>query len=411
MSWNPGPLKHWLAINDSGVWGDDPLGTDDSVVLRSTDIRLEGGWAISDPAVRHLSAPERLAKQLRVGDLVVVKSSGSPAHLGKTAIVTEHVAAMRPCFANFVQRLRPRPSADSRYVWYLLNSKHIADEMAILGNTTTGLRNLNGTIIGSLAFPGPPLKEQRVIADFLDRETARIDALIAAKRRMIELLDQRFRAACGALTAMDPNGDRWPMVPLRWSMRRIVDGTHGTYERVTTGKPLLSAKNLVGGRVRVGDDESLISEIDYTSIVASRRFTPGDVLLGVIGGSIGNVARLGDSDPLAFQRSVAALSPGGHYSPDFLYFVCLSGRFQSALTLASNESAQAGVYLDSLAAIAVPYPPIEDQHEVARRLLTAQADKESIVRCLVRQTNLLVEHRQAMITAAVTGDLAVGVAA
>ena len=185
------PLKYLLDLNDSGIWGNDPTGEHDTVVLRSTDISLDGSWRIHDPAVRHVSGIDKVRKRLACGDIVVVKSSGSPEHLGKSAIVTEEVAAMGPCFANFVQRLRPSTSADSRYMWYVLNSKWAADEMASLGNTTTGLRNLNGTIIGSIRIPVTRISHQRAIADYLDIETGRIDALITKKRRMIELLEER----------------------------------------------------------------------------------------------------------------------------------------------------------------------------------------------------------------------------
>ena len=188
------PLKHLLDLNDSGIWGENPTGRDDVVVLRSTDIALDGSWRIFDPAVRQVSEADRLRKRLTPGDIVVVKSSGSPEHLGKSAIVTKEVAAMNPCFANFVQRLRPSSPTDSRYIWYVLNSKSAADTMASLGKTTTGLRNLNAEIIGSVLIPVRQLPEQRVIADYLDVETGRIDALISRTQGVIDLLAERRQA-------------------------------------------------------------------------------------------------------------------------------------------------------------------------------------------------------------------------
>ncbi len=188
------PLKHLVDLNDSGTWGEDPTGTDDVVVLRSTDIGMDGSWRIHAPAVRRIAGLDRLKKRLACGDIVVVKSSGSPGHLGKAAIVTKEVAAMSPSFANFVQRLRPSSSTNSRYIWYVLNSKCVADEMASLGNTTTGLRNLNGKIIGSVAVPVTRFAEQRVIADYLDIETGRIDTLISKTHRSVDLLTERRQA-------------------------------------------------------------------------------------------------------------------------------------------------------------------------------------------------------------------------
>ncbi len=182
-------LKHFLELNDSGVWGDEPDGEDDATVLRSTDIALDGSWAITDPAKRSIAPDDRRGKTLIEGDLVVVTSSGSAAHLGKTARVTREVAELQACFSNFVQRLRANEQVESRYVFYVLNSTYGASQLEMLGTTTTGLRNLNGSILGAVRCPALPATQQREIADFLDAETARIDALIEKKRRMIAAPD------------------------------------------------------------------------------------------------------------------------------------------------------------------------------------------------------------------------------
>ncbi len=194
IGWKPAPLKRFLSKNDSGVWGDEPTGVNDCLVLRSTDIGLDGSWEIEDPAWRSLEFKESQQALLYEGDLVVVKSSGSVAHLGKTALVTTAVARRKARFANFVQRLRPANTAYPRYLWYLLNSSFARRQLELLGTTTTGLRNLNAEIIGSIECPGPPLERQRAIADFLDAETARIDALIDKKHRLATKLHER-RAA------------------------------------------------------------------------------------------------------------------------------------------------------------------------------------------------------------------------
>src|SRR5437868_7086217 len=95
------PLKHFLMCNDSGAWGDDPVGEKGTLVLRSTDQTIDGRWRISDPAIRLLSDAERSATHLELGDLVVTKSSGSPRHIGKTTLVDEAVAALDASFGNF----------------------------------------------------------------------------------------------------------------------------------------------------------------------------------------------------------------------------------------------------------------------------------------------------------------------
>ena len=141
--WEIKRLRHVLVRNDGGVWGDedDPEGT---IILRSTEQTLDGGWRIEEPARRVLSESEKRYYVLETGDLVVTKSSGSVLHIGKTSLVTKRVATLAACFSNFMQRLRMSRSVDPLLAFYLLNSPAGRQQLAFNSNTTTGLANLTG---------------------------------------------------------------------------------------------------------------------------------------------------------------------------------------------------------------------------------------------------------------------------
>lgn len=171
-------LRHLLIKNDGGVWGEDPTGLSDTIVLRSTEQTVQGGWNIEDPALRHITTSEVAEKRLRYGDLLVTKSSGSSDHIGKASFVTNEVADLRPVFSNFNQRLRPAETRSSRYLWYLLNSAIARYHYVKYATSTSGLGNLNGTILGNIHIPITDLATQKAIAAFLDAETARIDRII-----------------------------------------------------------------------------------------------------------------------------------------------------------------------------------------------------------------------------------------
>jgi type I restriction enzyme S subunit len=198
--WDICKLKSRLVKNDSGIWHDryDPNGT---VVLRSTEQTVSGGWRIENPARLRLSPEDRELYLLQVGDLVVTKSSGSPEHIGKTSLVTEHIASLSCAFSNFIQRLRVDHSTDPKLVWYFLNSTIGREQVVLQSTTTTGLRNLNRKILGNCVFDFPPLPEQTAIVEYLDAQTVRIDAAIAATRRQIELLrEYRTRLIADVVT-------------------------------------------------------------------------------------------------------------------------------------------------------------------------------------------------------------------
>jgi type I restriction enzyme S subunit len=198
--WMPQRLKFALERNDGGVWGEDLQQQDIEngemgvIVLRSTEINLDGSWDLSNPARRKLTGEELRKSLLRAGDILITKSSGSEQHLGKSALVTKEIEDLQCAFSNFMQRLRVRSNHNPKFVFYLLNCDVGKEQLGYWGSTTTGLRNLNATIIGEIYLPGAPLLEQRAIAEYLDRETARIDRLIREIEGSIALL-QRQRTA------------------------------------------------------------------------------------------------------------------------------------------------------------------------------------------------------------------------
>ena len=191
--WGARRLKAHLLLNDSGVWGDnfDEQGV---IVLRSTEQTIDGNWRISNPAKIRLSEAERDSTLLEANDLLVTKSSGSSAHIGKTTIVTSSIAAMNCCFSNFMQRIRLDAQVNPLLIWYVLNSSVGREQLTLESTTTTGLGNLNGKIIGDCYLPLPPLPEQAAIVRYLDHADRRIRRYVDAKRKLIALLEEEKQA-------------------------------------------------------------------------------------------------------------------------------------------------------------------------------------------------------------------------
>jgi len=300
--------------------------------------------------------------------------------------------------------LVPEPGSDARFINYLLNSSPYLAEIGARSKCMPPAQfDLPWEQFRTLPIACPDATLQRAIADYLDAETTRIGALIAKKQRMIDVVREQF---ISMIEHTIPYG-RHREARLRWCTRRIADGTHGTYQRQTGGFPLLSAKNLRDGRVVIGADESYVSESDYREVSATCGFQPGDVLYGVIGGSIGNVARLEVGDPTAFQRSVAAVSPSKLLLADYLYLISMGRSFQDKLKLAANSSAQSGVYLGALGDISIPLPSITEQEQIVARLTRVLGSQSALTKSLICQIELLRERQQALITAAVTGEFEV----
>ena len=165
---------------------------------------------------------------LNRGDLLLEKSGGGELQpVGAIAIYDSDRPAV--C-SNFLARLIPVSDCNSRFLSYLHAHLYSVRVNVRSIKQTTGIQNLDGYSYFCETVPLPPLDEQRAIAAFLDYETARINALIAKKQRLIELLrEKRTAFVSNAITKglnpsarMKRSGFDWlGDVPAHWQMRRI----------------------------------------------------------------------------------------------------------------------------------------------------------------------------------------------
>lgn len=198
------------------------------------------------------------------------------------------------------------------------------------------------------------------------------------------------------------------IVRLKDVVLSLRDGTHGSFQRVEFGRPLLSAKNIKGGRLIVSDSESYISEIDNAEVTKNGAFRAGDVLLTIVG-TLGGVACL-EVDGLAFQRSVASIRPSKDIDGRYLYWCLTDVSTLDQINSRVKTTAQSGLYLGEVRQLQILMRSKEEQIAIADSLdkMTAIIDKQRVL--LERKKALLQEHKKALIHEAVTKGLTPGVA-
>lgn len=273
----------------------------------------------------------------------------------------------------------------------------------------------------SFEFPWPPIEEQKEIACVLDRETWKIDALVAEQQRLIGLLKEKRHAVIAhAVTRglnpaapMKDSGVAWlGQVPAHWEVvalkRRCVllkDGTHLPPPRVDEGIPLLSVRNMEDGKFGLCEDDSLISEESYLELCKS--FVPevGDVLLAIVG-TLGKTAIVPPTlGKFHIQRSVAIFRPAPTLQSSLLHFLFQSPGFQRLLWEFVGYSAQPGIYLGTLGEFLIPVPPLREQSGIVT-FLERQTEKLDTLMAEARTSiKLLQERRAALISAAITGKI------
>jgi type I restriction enzyme S subunit len=290
-------------------------------------------------------------------------------------------------------------------------------------STNTALPSMTKGVLNAHSVLRPPLAEQTQIAAFLDRETAKIDELVAEQRRLIELLKEKRQAVIShAVTkGLNPNAptkpsgiqwlgdvpEHWGIIPLKQLCSLIKDGTHLPPPRVEIGIPLLSVRNLINGKFIRREDDSMISDDSYVELCRSFRPLPGDVLLAIVGATIGKTAIVPEGlGRFQIQRSLGVFRP----KPDlalsrFINLVFESSGFQSLLWQLVGYSAQPGIYLVTLQNLRVAHPPQCEQIEIVAFLDAETAKLDALTAEAERAIELLQERRTALISAAVTGKI------
>ncbi|MHB1510128.1 MAG: restriction endonuclease subunit S [Acidimicrobiales bacterium] len=353
------------------------------------------GRLLDDVELPERAAPETGAAGVEVGDVLFGKLR---PYLAKVWL------ADRAAFASTeLLCLRPRSIVDSRWLYYLCTGRPLI-EWAVATSDGTKMPRTSWEKLAEYRVSVPPLGEQRAIADFLDTETARIDALIEKKRRMVELLEERFVAAVDDMTASVPR------IPLR----RLASVTYGLGQPPPLcdseeGIPIIRATNIFRGRI---DAESLIRArqgdlpLDRAPLLRC-----GEILVVRSGAYTGDSALV--------TREWAGSAPGYDlrvtpWAADsrLLSIQMLGRRFLDQVDIAKGRAAQPHLNAEDLGDIVVAIEPLRYQREVAERLANLDQRRWRAVNALGRQISLLKEHRQALITAAVTGQLDIsGVAA
>jgi type I restriction enzyme S subunit len=315
--------------------------------------------------------------------------------------------------------LSPGSRLDARYLGWVAQSDPVIEEI-VARSVGVSYPAINGSEIGDIAVPIPSLSAQRAIADYLAAETARIESLVAAEQRRAELAVSRVVALTQALVLgrvadhseirNEPGGPLQP-VPPAWTLRRNKSFMKEVADLSTTGQEeLLTVSHITGVTPR--------AEKDVTMFLADTN--EGYKLVG-IGDLVINTmwAWMG---ALGVSRTAGIVSPAyGVYrfvdpAADPRYFDAL---FRSPAYVVEMTRYSKGVwtsrlrlYPESFLAIRTPFPPPEEQARIADAVEELHAEQDRQVNLFIRGVELLKERRQALITAAVTGQIEIpGVAA
>ena len=261
----------------------------------------------------------------------------------------------------------------------------------------------------------PPLPEQTVIAEFLDRETGKIDELVAEQRRLMELLKEKRQAVIShAVTKglnphapMKPSGIDWlGDVPEHWTVSRIANVFHEVVEPGNDELPILSVsihRGVSDSQIADEDMERKVSRIDDRS--KYKRVAPGDLVYNMMRawqGGFGAVIVEGMISP-----AYVVARPKTNLITDYIEHLLRTPQAVEQMRRHSKgiTDFRLRLYWDEFKNIQVALPPKKEAREICTKI--AQMDEKfgSMSAEAQRAIDLLQEHRAALISAAVTGQI------
>ena len=419
-------LKYLASINDD-VLGED---TDPDFEMEYIDIgNVDSSGRVSALAsYRFEDAPSRARRRVRDGDVII-----STVRTYLQAITQIREPSDNLVVSTGFAVVRPRPDRfDARYCRFALREPTFLAEVE-RRSVGVSYPAINATDLADIPISIHPLQTQRAIADHLDRETARLDALVAAKQRLLTLLAEKRRAV--VTRGLDPR------VPLRDSENprpngpesddRLDDASAATQawpdKRIrflVRREPSEEKQRILSGAEQatflpmesIGEQGELdCSATRYVDEVRNgyTQFFDGDVLVAKITPCFENgkgAIVKGTLNGIGFGTTeLHVLTPIPGIDARWLYYTTVSDRFRKLGEAAMFGAAgQKRVPEEFVRNYHVPVPPLAEQRAIADYLDRETARLDALMAKVRTGIVLLAERRAALIATAVTGKLDVG---
>ena len=346
---------------------------------------------------------------VRPGQLVVNTMWLNYTGLG----VSEHEGHVSPAYRSY----DISESLDRRFAHYIMRSSiHVEAYTRLLQGIRPNSLQMSRADLMDFPVLVPPSDDQRAIAAFLDRETAKIDAAVAAQERLIALLAEKRAATIShAVTkGLDPDahmrdsGIEWlGQIPAHWEVRRlshlakIISGyPFSASDFGDEGIPVVRMSDFSEGCVR----REGCKMIDAKSVPAVSLAQTDDLLLG-LSGSISNFAKVSEDDlPIAINQRVAMIRSGIVETENLQWFF-QSSAFAHQIGSALPATTIKNISMEQLASCKVPVAPDRECKMITDHLKERSSIYERMISYSRLGITLLLERRAALITAAVTGKI------
>jgi type I restriction enzyme S subunit len=419
--WGVDRIKASIASARNGIWGEEPQGDESDIVcVRVAD--FDRGKLQVKPSVltvRSVTEKERAGRILERGNLLLEKSGGG--ELQPVGQVVRYQLDSPAICSNFVAKVVLKQGMCAGYWNYVHSTAYSVGVNLGSINQTSGIQNLDQNRYFNERAPFPPEAEQDAIAAFLDRETARIDALIDEQQKLIALLAEKRQATIShAVTkGLDPNapkkdsGVAWlGEVPAHWEMKRVKDcGCEVVDCKNRTPEPHDDGDYFVVRTSCVKDGQFNLEpgywtdEANFVEWTAKGRPREGDVLFT-------REAPTGEAclapEGLNFclgQRMMYMRPPKQALLSEFLLYSIYGGLARERISEKSKGSTVGHLRVGEVGELPLLLPPLDEQQALITFVGVELSKLKALSAEAGRAIALMTERRSSLIAAAVTGQI------
>ncbi len=294
--------------------------------------------------------------------------------------------------------------------------------------TSTALPSMTQRDLGSQEIAVPPKKEQKAIADFIDKECAQIDSIAADLEKQIALLQQYKKSLITETVTkgldksvpMKDSGVEWiGEIPVGWELSRIKyltdnhhpypigDGDHGMIKAddyLTEGIPYIRVLNLTWGSGLNLENLVFISK-EMNSLIKNSELKPNDILIAKTGATIGKTAIVPDSLPVSNTTShVGKITLANVHDAKYFYYVMTSSIVQKQIQdISAMQSTRPELGIEGLKNLILTVPPFDIQQHIARFLDDHCAKIDRVLHEKGKQLSVIKQHKKSLIYEYVTG--------
>lgn len=397
--WSVCQIKNIAKVTLGRMLQSEDSGTDaEALYMRAANVQPDGALSLHGAKKMWFSPSEIDALNLRRGDVVVVE--GGVGGYGRAAFVSEELSGWG--FQNSINRVRPRADVEGRFVAYYLIAARQAGYIQAYCNIVS-MPHFTAEKLAAMRMPLPSSGEQRTIADYLDRETAQIDALIRKQERLIETLRERRAASIQAYLS-HVGGEETRLKRVATIQTGVTLGGEG--DVADPEWPYLRVANVQTGYV----DTQHVKVLRLPEVLASESLLHARDVLMTEGGDIDKLGRgslwNGTIEPCLHQNHVFAVRANSMLEPGFLVYLLDSADARIYFRATAKKTTNlASTNKWTLGNLPLVLPTLDEQRRAVGRLDQQTAEIDLIIAKAQQFIELAKERRAALITAAVTGQI------